>query len=127
MGITFLIDKIKINHKVNAAWKSARVKLCEMVLNDCNLYCKEADGDLKASALTHSKPKRGKLIWQTPYAKRQYWEIETAHTDKNPLATWKWCETAKRLHKEQWQRQAQVLFEQELAKNGIVDVDGGDE
>ena len=125
--VKFLIDRIKLNHKINGAWKQTRAILAEEILNDCNYYCKRDRGDLIKSSLIHSKPKRGKLVWQTPYAKRQYWEIETAYTDENPNASWKWCEVAKQNHRERWERQAQALYPQKLAENGVglYDVGGG--
>lgn len=127
--VKFIIDRIKLNHKINGAWKETRAMLAEMILEDCNYYCKRAEGDLIGSSLIHSRPRKGKLIWQTPYAKRQYWEIETAYPDANPNATWKWCEVAKQNHKEKWELQAQALYVQKLAKNGVglYDVGGNDE
>lgn len=108
------IPKAKIEAKVTAAFKNTLPELCEEILNDCNQYCKEADHGLIDSSYTHSEPRNGKLIWQTPYAKRQYWEIETAHKDKNPHATWKWCEVAKRHHLDRWTRQEQALLERSM-------------
>ena len=108
------IPRAKIAAKIQSAIDTSLAKLAEIVLNDCNLYCKEDTGALIASSLTHSRPKDGQLIWQTPYARRQYWEIKTAYTDKNPQASWKWCEVAKQHHFDQWQRQEQALFERNL-------------
>ena len=107
-------SKGAIEAKVTGAFKKALPILCEEILADCNQYCKEREGALIASSLVHSRPQEGKLIWQTPYARRQYWEIQTAIKDKNPRASWKWCEVAKAHHKERWERQAQKLFEREL-------------
>ena len=114
MPVKILINKMKIQHKVDGAWKKALPLLSSEILNDCNLYCKEDSGVLIGSSFVHSKLDKGKLIWQTPYARRQYWEIRTAYPDVNPNASWKWCEVAKRLHKDQWQRQAQRLLEMNL-------------
>ena len=108
------INKDAIVARVQNAWEKGLPQLTEDIMNDCNQYCKEREGALKASAEEHSLPKEGKIIWQTPYARRQYWEIRTAHTDKNPQATWKWAEVAKRNHKSQWERQAQRGMEMNL-------------
>ena len=86
-------------------------ELSSEILNDCNQYCKEDTGTLIASSLIHSDLKNGKLIWQTPYARRQYWEIRTAYKTVNPNASWRWCEVAKKRHLNQWIRQAQRLVE----------------
>ena len=116
MPTTIKVDKSKVEAKVTGAWKECLPQLCEEILNDCNQYCKEDTGMLIASSFIHSRLDEGKLIWQTPYAKRQYWEIQTAFTDVNPQATWKWCEVAKRNHLGRWERQAQKLFEEGKAK-----------
>lgn len=108
------ISKSAIEAKVKSAFDKGLPELSELVLQNCNLYCKEDTGTLIASSLIHSRLAEGQLIWQTPYARRQYWEIRTAYPDKNPQASWKWCEVAKRKHQGQWQRQAQKLFEVNL-------------
>ena len=114
MPVTIKIDKSAVKAKVQGAWEKGLPLLAEEIMNDCNQYCKERDGALKASSLTHSRPQQGQIIWQTPYARRQYWEIRTAIPDVNPHASWKWCEVAKRNHKERWARQAQKLMEMNL-------------
>lgn len=108
------INKSAVEAKVMAAFNKGLAVLSEEILNDCNQYCKEDSGTLIASSLMHSLPAQGKLIWQTPYARRQYWEIRTAYTDVNPGASWKWCEVARRKHFDRWQRQAQRLLEMNL-------------
>ena len=61
-------DQVKV--KIDDAWKSTLEILSEEILNDCNEYCKEDSGTLKASAMIHSDLPNGRLIWQTPYARR---------------------------------------------------------
>jgi hypothetical protein len=85
-------------------------RLAGEILNDCNEYCKEDTGMLIASSYIHSRLDEGLLVWQTPYAKRQYWQIRTAYTDVNPQATWRWAEVAKARHKDRWARQLQMLI-----------------
>lgn len=99
---------------VKWAWNKGLALLSNEVLNDCNQYCKMDTGALIASSLIHSKLSEGKLIWQTPYAKRQYWEIKTAFKIPNPNASWKWCEVAKKRHIDRWQKQAQKILEMNL-------------
>ena len=108
------INKHAVEARVQGAFNKSLAQISELVLQDCNYYCKEDTGALIASSLIHSRPQEGKLIWQTPYARRQYWAIRTAYTDVNPQASWKWCEVAKRNHGEQWETQAQILFEENL-------------
>ena len=106
------INKAQVRMKIQDAWKAGLWKLSEEVLADCNEYVKRApDRILLRSSEIHSRTKEGVLVWETPYAKRQYWEIQTALT---PGTTWKWCETAKRNHKQQWEAQAKRGFLENL-------------
>ena len=104
MPIKIQISPNQVEAKVKAAWDKGLYALSSEILADCNEYCKEDTGMLIASSNTHSLPQEGKLIWQTPYAKRQYWAIRTS---LRPGRTWKWCETAKRNHKDRWKQKAE--------------------
>ena len=111
MAVRIKINANSIQAKIDNVWQSGLEELSAIILNDCNLYCKWDEGALAQSANIHSRPELGQVIWQTAYARRQYWEIKTAYTDKNPNASWKWCEVAKRKHLHQWQQQAQRLLQ----------------
>ena len=109
------IDRKRVAAKIEGAWGKGLPLLSEEILTDCNEFVKVASHTLEQSAIIHSIPAEGKLIWQTPYARRQYWEIQTAHHDINPNATWKWCEVAKKKYANgKWQKQAQKLVEMNL-------------
>ncbi len=114
MAVKVRINKDACAAKVEGAWGKGLAMLTAEIRDDCNQYCKEDTGMLIASSLIHSVLEDGKIIWQTPYARRQYWEIRTAYKDTNPKATWKWAEVAKQKHREQWARQAQRLLEMNL-------------
>lgn len=114
MPVKITFDKSRCVTRITNSFKSGLGLLASEVLNDCNQYCKEDTGILIASSYLHSELDKGRLVWNTPYARRQYWEIKTAVTDKNSRATWKWCEVAKRKHIHQWERQAQKLLEMNL-------------
>ncbi len=114
MPVKISISRSAVEAKIQAAWKQGLGKLSTEILNDCNQYCKEDTGMLIASSLEHSKPEEGKLIWQTPYARIQYWKIRTAYKDVNPNASWKWCDVAKRHHLKRWERQAQMILKENL-------------
>lgn len=114
MPVKIQISPQKIQVKVDEAWENGLEKLSTEVLADCNEYCKEDTGTLILSSLIHSRLAEGKLIWQTPYARRQYWGIRTASKDKNPQATWKWCHAAKAKWLERWNRLAQKCLKENL-------------
>ena len=110
MPVIIKISGPDVQAKVNRAWGKALYNLSNEILADCNEYCKEDQGTLIASSNTHSRPDEGILIWQTPYAARQYWEIQTS---LKPGRVWKWCEYAKRRWKDRWNKRA----EEGLKKN----------
>ena len=97
--------------RVDAAWKKGLSLLSNEILRDCNEFCKLDKGPLRASALISSLFNEGKLIWNTPYARRQYWVIKTAY---EPGTCWQWCEAAKGKYKKRWELQAQRLLEMNL-------------
>ena len=109
MSVRIEINENSIRAKIDNTWANGREMLCSQILRDCNLYCKEDTGMLILSSLIHSRLKEGLLIWNTPYAARQYYEIPTAYTDVNSNATWRWCEVAKQNHLAEWGRQAQAI------------------
>ena len=109
MPVRIEIDKQKILFRVGFSDPDKMAKLAEVIKNDCNEYCKEERGTLKASADLNSDLKHGLIVWATPYAARQYYMIPTASTDKNPKATWRWCEAAKAACKDRWLEQAKRL------------------
>lgn len=105
------ISKAQVRAKIDNAKEKMCWAISSEIMGDCNEYCKEDSSDLIRSSLIKSEPGKGVIVWDTPYAKRQYWEIKTSLT---PGRTWKWCETAKRKHKDQWQRKAQRRFLENL-------------
>lgn len=111
MGVKVDINNQRIATRFDDKWKKNLELISNEVLNDSNQYCKEDTGMLIASSYIHSQLDKGLLVWQTPYARRQYWQIQTAYKDVNPHATWKWFEAAKAAHKARWVRQAQILME----------------
>lgn len=99
------INKAQVQAKVQGAWQAGLYALTNEILADCNEYVKRSPNHtMRDSSLIHSQPSQGLIVWETPYAKRQYWEIQTALT---PGTTWRWIETAKKNHLARWQKLAQ--------------------
>lgn len=114
MPVKIDISPQRIQVKVDNAFKSGLEKLSTEILADCNEFCKEDKGTLILSSWLHSKLEKGLLVWQTPYARRQYWGIRTAHKDRNPNATWKWAHAAMAKYKDKWNRLAQKALDENL-------------
>ena len=111
MAVKIELNRGQVKAKINNAWKQSLFPLSSQILQDCNYFVKVDTHMLEASALTHSLLEQGELIWQTPYARRQYWEIKTAFPDVNPNASWKWCERARERFSKDWELLAQKLFD----------------
>lgn len=102
-------DKVGILAQVRADTESALPLLSQQILQDCNYFCKQDQEGLINSSLTASDPDKGELVWDTPYAARQYYLV-TACTDKNPNASFMWCHKAQEAHSEDWKKLLQKLF-----------------
>lgn len=111
MPIRIKIDPSACEAKVKGAWEKGLFALTSQIMGDCNQYVKVDTHTMEKSSLIASDLANGKIIWDTVYAKRQYWAIETSLT---PGRTWKWCETAKANHREDWQRIAEKLLKENL-------------
>ena len=111
MPVKYNFDPKTVSLKIMNVFNSKLGLLASEVLSDCNEYCKEDTGMLIASSYIHSRLDEGKLIWQTPYAKRQYWEIQTAYQTVNSKAVWKWAQYAEEQHLQRWINKAQDLIE----------------
>ena len=110
MAVRININEGTIQARIDNQWESGLEMLSSQILKDCNKFCKEDTGMLIMSSYIHSDLKHGRLIWQTPYAARQYYEIPTTYKDVNSDATWRWCEVAKQLYQSDWGRQAQAIM-----------------
>lgn len=110
MSVKIKIDANSIKATIDNTWETGREMVCSQILKDCNEFCKEDTGMLIISSYIHSDLKKGLLIWRTPYAARQYYEIRTAYPDVNSRATWRWVEVAQRLYKAVWAKYSQEVM-----------------
>lgn len=99
---SFEFDTNKALQLREAAIGRAQAALDVQVIKDSNFYCPQAEGTLQASALTTSEIGKGRVLWATPYARRQYYEAPNKSKDKNPNARMKWFEEAKARQRENW-------------------------
>ena len=71
--------------------------LSAQVLIDCNRYARDDTGRMIASSYAASDLRRGRLVWNTAYARRVY-STGTPSRKHNAAASLRWCERAKTLH-----------------------------
>lgn len=116
MSVTVKFDKAACIERIRGAAEGKALLIAsEQVLKDCNYYCKQDQGTLISSSITHSQLEKGKLIWKTPYAKKQYY-LQTAHSDVNSNASWMWCHKAKAAHSKEWKKVFDTVFRNEMRK-----------
>lgn len=88
---------------MEAKKRRAQLALDNQVLKDSNKFAPQDTGNLIGSAITASPLGEGKVIWNTPYARRLYYNPEYKFSkDKNPNAQGLWFEAAKSAHKQEW-------------------------
>ena len=83
--------------------------LSEQVLKDSNFYARMDTGAMIDSSQTASDFKAGKLVWDTPYARKVYY-TGSPSKDRNPNASLMWAHTAKNAKNKDWQKLAQKEF-----------------
>lgn len=98
------IDIANIAPELKQKAKRAQFLLDSQVLKDSNFYAPQDTGTLIASGITASPLGEGKVVWNTPYARRLYYNPQYNFSkDKNPNARGLWFEAAKTAHKSQWE------------------------
>ncbi|MGF3141258.1 minor capsid protein [Facklamia sp. P13064] len=93
-----------IDRKLRNGQDKAKMILTEQIVKDSNEYVPMLEGVLKGSALSNSDYKNGIAVWQTPYARRLYYNPQFNFSkDANPKAGGLWFERAKSNHLKEWQ------------------------
>lgn len=99
MKVTFNMTAAK--EKIENAGQKAVFIVTQQALKDCNYYCKQDTSELINSSILHSDFENGRLVWQTPYARYQYY-LDNTRKDKNPNACKMWAHAAHAKHKKEW-------------------------
>lgn len=109
------IDMNKLQSKRRNATKSAQMQLDQDVLKDSNYYAPQDSGNMIGSSLIASQIGKGKLVWDTKYAKRNYYLDLNFSKDKNPNAQKLWFEVAKANKKEGWLKGARSEYKKHFS------------
>lgn len=103
MSVKIVFDKAKCAARIKAATEEVTEKVSTVALADSNEYVRQDQSTLKQSSYTASDLKAGKLVWNTPYAKRVYY-TGTPSKDVNSKAALRWAEKAKQKHLKEWEK-----------------------
>lgn len=99
--VTVTLAHAAVKLRIEKATAKGQIAMATQALKDANRYVKKDTGIMEASSIKASKLKKGLLIWDEPYAKRQYF-LDAASKDVNPMARKMWAEFAKTKHGKQW-------------------------
>ena len=109
--VTVTLDRARVKARIKAGVEKMIPAVAEQALADCNYFAKRDQGTLIESSETASDLKAGELVWNTPYAKKQYYS-GTPSKDVNPNASLMWCEKAHDTYGADWEKTAQKQFEE---------------
>ena len=105
-GISFdantVFDANKVSRDFNEGLNKAQAALDSAVLSDSNYFVPLKTGTLQKSAIINTRIGSGEVTWQTPYARRLYYEYEKPAHQANPNACAKWFEAAKSRWLKKW-------------------------
>lgn len=96
------LDKGGIKNKIASGVSRVQSVLDAQVLKDSNYFAPKRENTLIDSSIQSTRIGSGELIWNTPYAKAQYYGFPNKSKDSNPNASMLWFEEAKSRHKEAW-------------------------
>lgn len=112
--IRFRLKKLDVR---GAAAKSGRLQeaviavVAKRAQTDTEDYVPYLSGELSDSARLTSNFERAQLVWDTPYARAQYYgyprKNQGRESPHHPLATMNWFEHSKTAHFRSWLRAAQ--------------------
>lgn len=118
MTIEFKVKRLDTDGKIIKAkvvqrFESVQGFLDALVIKDSNYFCPKETSVLQKSAIINTVMGSGLLIWQTPYARAQYYGEHFDHSQQRNLnACAKWFEAAKVRWHSKW-----VRFVNEKLKN----------
>ena len=105
MRVTY--DVGAIMPKVELMQKKALRAASEQALFDANFYAPQRYGILIGSSQAASDIDEGHLVWQTPYARRLYYENTNLSQHPNPNASHMWADVARDNHLDDWIKAAE--------------------
>jgi len=101
--MTIDFNVAKIASKIKSHIGTLQPVLDMQVMKDSNYFVPVDKHQLEKSVL-NSKLGSGVLVWDTEYAKKQYYHFVKKSKDQNPNASTKWFERAKERSMKTWEK-----------------------
>lgn len=110
LRVTAKADLRGIKKKIMQKEKATQL-VSQRALRDSNRFVPKDTGALEASSLSASQLSKGLLVWDTPYARRLYWNPQYNFArDRNPNARGLWFEAAKSMYLSDWLKAAKGAY-----------------
>jgi len=102
-----ITTKVNFNPAATAARLKASAKIAQRwldneVLKDCTPYVPRITGALERSGISGTVIGSGEVVYNSPYAKRQYYGYFNHSAQSHPQASREWFEVAKASNKAVW-------------------------
>ncbi|OQM47533.1 minor capsid protein [Anoxybacillus sp. UARK-01] len=106
------INQNQLQSDIDRRLDKAQYALDNQVLRDSNYFIPKDTGNLEKSSFLHSQIGQGKIVWNTPYARRLYYNPQYNFSkDVNPNAQGLWFEVAKARWYNEWVQVAQNAYD----------------
>lgn len=104
-AIKTTINENGIKSNIEEQARKTQAGLDSLILSDSNYFCPIKTGTLEKSSQINTRLGTGEIVWRTPYARQQYYDVNFDHSKSaNPNACAKWFEAAKARWLEKWVR-----------------------
>lgn len=100
----------EVRARIEKASKKATFIGSTQALKDSNLFIKKDAGILEASSIKASELDKGLLVWDTPYAKLQYYTGDPSK-EVNPKASKMWAHKAASQYGREWKDLMQKMID----------------
>ena len=112
-------DKNTVAMRLKGLAQKSITVVTNEALKDASELCPTDSGELMRSGIRNSQPEKGLLIWDTPYAKYQYYGVSKSGkqlnyksdgTPSHPQATSLWAHKGFERNREKYKRMAQKVI-----------------
>lgn len=104
MKLNVRISINSVDEKIKKNIARCQKRLDAQIIKDSNYYCPMQRGILQKSAIINTRIGSGKIIWNTPYAREQYYGKPNKSKQFNPNARMEWFEAAKAKKMKEWEK-----------------------
>ena len=103
------IDRSRVAARIKAGRMAMVSAVAAKALSDCTSFARRDQATLIGRSQTARDLENGLLVWNTPYARKQYY-TGAPSLDQNPNASILWCEEAHDHFGHDWDKIAQKAF-----------------